>query len=112
MCDTGRRQGHKNEIVLPKPLHEIGGVPMLEHLLNAVGKTGVGKTVLVLGYGAEQVRKIVFRNAGAVIQTEQLGSGHAYNARGRHSRILTATYFFFIPIHMLTDETLKKLVAR
>ncbi len=84
---------------------------MLEHLLNAVGKTGVGKTVLVLGYGAEQVRKR-FPQCAAVIQTEQLGSGHAIQcARSAFKNFDGDILLLYSDTPMLTDETLKKLVA-
>ncbi|MCA0900132.1 MULTISPECIES: bifunctional UDP-N-acetylglucosamine diphosphorylase/glucosamine-1-phosphate N-acetyltransferase GlmU [Microbulbifer] len=63
---------------LPKVLHPIGGVPMLERVINAAKGLGdVGITV-VIGHGADLVReRCADSGVQFVEQTEQLGTGHA-----------------------------------
>jgi bifunctional UDP-N-acetylglucosamine pyrophosphorylase / glucosamine-1-phosphate N-acetyltransferase len=62
-----------------KPMHEICGMPMLEHVLRACWSAGVERAAVVVGHGKEEIfdyfgkdRRIVW-----VEQTEQLGTGHA-----------------------------------
>ncbi len=66
---------------LPKVLHQVGGEPMLFHVLRQVAALGVPpeRTVIVIGYGAAQVREAL-AGRGAYLfaeQTEQLGTAHA-----------------------------------
>ncbi len=60
-----------------KVLHEIGGKPMIEHLLDEVDRLNPERVVVVVGEAREQVQA---RLAGRVLyaaQDEQLGTGHA-----------------------------------
>lgn len=63
----------------PKPMHEVCGRPMLEHVLRACYGAGVDRVCIVVGHGKDEViaafandRRITW-----VEQTEQLGTGHA-----------------------------------
>jgi bifunctional UDP-N-acetylglucosamine pyrophosphorylase/glucosamine-1-phosphate N-acetyltransferase len=63
----------------PKVLHEIGGKPLLAHVIAAAGKVVAPADIfVVVGHQAERVKAAV---AGAgvhfVEQAEQLGTGHA-----------------------------------
>jgi bifunctional UDP-N-acetylglucosamine pyrophosphorylase/glucosamine-1-phosphate N-acetyltransferase len=64
---------------IPKVLHEVCGRPMLAYVLDACRQVAVGKIYVVVGYGAEQVKKR-FGDAEDVIwirQPEQKGTAHA-----------------------------------
>lgn len=64
----------------PKVLHPIAGVPMVFHAMRAASALHPERSVVVAGYGAEQVSKAVENhapNAEIVIQKEQLGTAHA-----------------------------------
>ncbi len=65
---------------LPKVLHPIAGAPMLAHAMASVSTLDPSRVVVVAGHGAEEVTRAVSDiNAAAqvVLQTEQLGTGHA-----------------------------------
>ncbi|MBM7855204.1 bifunctional UDP-N-acetylglucosamine pyrophosphorylase/glucosamine-1-phosphate N-acetyltransferase [Desulfohalotomaculum tongense] len=70
-------KGTRMKSKLPKVLHQVGGKPMLGHVLDAVVKAGAEKTVVVAGYGAEQVESFVGNRAQVVYQEQQLGTAHA-----------------------------------
>lgn len=62
-----------------KVLHEVCGRPMLAYVLDACRQAGVKKLYIVVGYGAEQVKKR-FADASDitwVMQNEQKGTAHA-----------------------------------
>ncbi|UCH45893.1 MAG: NTP transferase domain-containing protein, partial [Nitrospiraceae bacterium] len=49
--------GKRMKSVAPKVLHEVLGVPMLQHVLDAVSPLKAQKTIVVVGNKAEQVKK-------------------------------------------------------
>lgn len=62
----------------PKVLHEIGGKPILAHVIDAAKAMQPNKIIVIYGFGGEQV-KAAFdgENIEWVEQKEQLGTGHA-----------------------------------
>ena len=74
-------KGTRMRSPLPKVLHSFLGQPLLHHVMDAAGGAGASHTVVVVGYGAEDVRTAVESSgrwsASFAIQTEQLGTGHA-----------------------------------
>lgn len=63
---------------LPKVLHEIGGRPLLDHVLAAVREVGMDRIVVVVGHQAERVRRtFAADDLEFVLQEPQLGTGHA-----------------------------------
>lgn len=72
---------------LPKVLHRVCGLTMLEHVLRAVEPLNPSKIVVVVGHGAELVRSEIDRisktprfantKIETVHQAEQRGTGHA-----------------------------------
>jgi bifunctional UDP-N-acetylglucosamine pyrophosphorylase/glucosamine-1-phosphate N-acetyltransferase len=63
----------------PKVLHEIGGKPLLAHVIHAASKIVAPSDIfVVIGHQAEKVRAAVASSGvGFVEQVEQLGTGHA-----------------------------------
>ncbi len=63
----------------PKVLHEIGGKPLLAHVIAAASHSATpGDIFVVIGHQADKVRDAVASTGVRFIeQTEQLGTGHA-----------------------------------
>jgi bifunctional UDP-N-acetylglucosamine pyrophosphorylase/glucosamine-1-phosphate N-acetyltransferase len=62
---------------IPKVLHPLRGLPLIEHALRiTMQATGV-RPVMVVGHDADAVRAVVGERADYVVQAEQLGTGHA-----------------------------------
>lgn len=66
----------------PKVLHEIGGRPMLSHVIRSALELEPDKIHIVVGYGADQVATKIedeFSDVPVnwVTQSQQLGTGHA-----------------------------------
>src|SRR3712207_1240921 len=73
-------QGTRMRSATPKVLHTLGGRSMLGHVLAAAAPLAAGTTVVVVGSGRDQVEAHladIAPGALAVVQEEQLGSGHA-----------------------------------
>jgi len=73
-------KGTRMKSALPKVLHKLAGVSLLQHVLKAAAETGADRTVVITGHGAEQVEhtaKATLADARFVRQEPQLGTGHA-----------------------------------
>src|SRR5262245_47288257 len=72
-------KGTRMKSALPKVLHEVAGVPMIEYVLDTADELGPSSTTLVVGYGADQVRTLLASRARLrfCVQEPQLGTAHA-----------------------------------
>ncbi|MEP1766407.1 MAG: bifunctional UDP-N-acetylglucosamine diphosphorylase/glucosamine-1-phosphate N-acetyltransferase GlmU [Sulfitobacter sp.] len=73
-------KGTRMNSELPKVLHPIAGDPMLIHAMAAGATLDPQHTIVVAGHGAETVTAAATahdEDAQVVVQTEQLGTGHA-----------------------------------
>lgn len=76
-------QGTRMKSSLPKVLHEIGGRPMLGHVLQTAQALGAAACHIVVGHGADAIRTWVGnadvggRPLRLALQAEQRGTAHA-----------------------------------
>jgi bifunctional UDP-N-acetylglucosamine pyrophosphorylase/glucosamine-1-phosphate N-acetyltransferase len=70
-------QGTRMRSQLNKVLHEVGGLPLLEHVLRTLSGLPLAATVVVTGYQSELVAALVGQRATLVFQPEVLGTGDA-----------------------------------
>jgi bifunctional UDP-N-acetylglucosamine pyrophosphorylase / glucosamine-1-phosphate N-acetyltransferase len=78
-------QGKRMHSSLPKVLHEIGGKPLIFHIISHVRSVSPQASVaVVVGHGREQVEKAIKEEASFsslkisfIHQSEQKGTGHA-----------------------------------
>jgi bifunctional UDP-N-acetylglucosamine pyrophosphorylase/glucosamine-1-phosphate N-acetyltransferase len=77
-------EGKRFRSALPKPLHPLAGRPLVWHVLAAAAPLKAGRTVVVVGNGADQVREAVEGfDLGPVrfaVQASQRGTGDALAA--------------------------------
>jgi bifunctional UDP-N-acetylglucosamine pyrophosphorylase/glucosamine-1-phosphate N-acetyltransferase len=63
---------------MPKVVHHVAGIPMIKHVVNAVGQAGIEKIILVVGQQHQQIKDLFTdRHLHYAVQAEQLGTGHA-----------------------------------
>ena len=60
-----------------KVLHEVGGRPMIEHLLGALNDLAPSRTVVIVGEAREQLHEQLDGRVDFAVQDPQLGTGHA-----------------------------------
>ncbi|MBZ9854816.1 bifunctional UDP-N-acetylglucosamine diphosphorylase/glucosamine-1-phosphate N-acetyltransferase GlmU [Mesorhizobium sp. CA13] len=73
-------EGTRMKSALPKVLHQIAGLPMVAHVVKAAEAAGAGDLALVIGHGAEEMRKAAQKfapKAEAFVQEKRLGTAHA-----------------------------------
>jgi len=106
-------QGTRMQSDLPKALHPLAGRPLVSHALETARMLTQAKPTLVVGPGADAVRKAVGERAAFVEQSQRRGTGHALlqarEALQGQSDLVVVTY---ADMPLLTVETLRRMVER
>ncbi|MBE7534148.1 MAG: bifunctional UDP-N-acetylglucosamine diphosphorylase/glucosamine-1-phosphate N-acetyltransferase GlmU [Anaerolineales bacterium] len=104
-------QGTRMKSDLPKVLHPLCGKPMVWHVLEALKQAATETPVVVIGHGADEVKKYLGDSAHCVLQEPQLGTGHA--AMQAESLLKNKTDFIIVTyadMPLLRGETFARLV--
>jgi bifunctional UDP-N-acetylglucosamine pyrophosphorylase/glucosamine-1-phosphate N-acetyltransferase len=107
-------QGTRMGSDLAKVLHPMAGQPLLAHVLAALDRLGVGRTLVVIGHQADRVRA-TFAAADVewVLQPEQRGTGHAVLMAGPALEEFEGTLLVVCgDTPLLRASTLETLLAR
>jgi bifunctional UDP-N-acetylglucosamine pyrophosphorylase/glucosamine-1-phosphate N-acetyltransferase len=106
-------KGTRMKSAVPKVLHPVCGLPLIEHVLRTADALRPTSTVVVVGYGADLVRARLSsrRELSLVVQEPQLGTGHALlqtekPLAGRRGTLLVLTG----DVPLLRPETLERLL--
>lgn len=70
-------KGTRMKSDLPKVLHKVAGISMVEHVFRSVSAISPEKIVTVVGHKADMVTSLLAHQTELVRQSEQLGTGHA-----------------------------------
>lgn len=106
-------QGKRMKSDLPKALHPLLGKPLAWYALEAAKQVVHSTPVMVIGYGADQVRQVLGDQADYVQQEMQLGTGHAVmQAESRLAGKCDLILVTYIDMPLLTAGTLGKLVEQ
>ena len=105
-------KGTRMRSKLPKVLHRLAGKPMVWHALEAVRGLTDLSPVLVVGYKAEEIRGAMGTSCQYVLQSEQLGTGHAVGCvrpmlEGKADTVLVT----FGDMPLLRKESLEQLIV-
>ena len=106
-------QGTRMLSELPKVLHPVNNKPLILYSIQAAGAAGSNQPVVIIGNGAEAVKKTVGDGARFVLQAERLGTAHAVmvaesELKGQGDLVLVIAG----DMPLLTEGTLKQLVQR
>ncbi len=70
-------KGTRMKSDLPKCLHMVCGLPMIEHVVRAMREAGIARPIVVIGHGGEAIKYFLGDSCDYASQNEQLGTGHA-----------------------------------
>jgi bifunctional UDP-N-acetylglucosamine pyrophosphorylase / glucosamine-1-phosphate N-acetyltransferase len=108
-------KGTRMHSTLPKVLHKVCGLPLIEHVLRTADGISPRSTTVVVGHRSDMLRSALSRhpNLSFVVQEPQLGTGHAVLqtadalAGARGTLILLSG-----DVPLLTKKTLDALVLQ
>ena len=106
-------KGTRMKSNLPKVLHEILGKALVGYVLDSV-KHITDENFVIVGHHAEEVEKYVishYENAKTVLQSPQLGTGHAVSMVCPMLEIYSGQVLILCgDTPLITEDTLKKFV--
>jgi bifunctional UDP-N-acetylglucosamine pyrophosphorylase/glucosamine-1-phosphate N-acetyltransferase len=105
-------RGKRMNSRIPKVLHETLGKPMLQHVIDAVKKLKPSRSVVVIGNGAEEVRKQINDNKlSFVLQKNLLGTANALSIAQKE--LVSGTVLVLNgDCPLITSKTLKTLLTK
>jgi len=95
----------------PKVLHEIGGKPLLAHVVAAASQVAPAKSIFaIIGHEAEKVRvALESTGIGFVLQREQRGTGHAMMVAQEALRDFQHVLVLSGDVPLITAETIARV---
>ncbi len=104
-------QGTRMKSALPKVLHDLGGRPLLQHVIDTARRLDPTRIVVVYGHGGEQVtRAIPGDDLIWAEQAQQLGTGHALDQALPHLGELDRVLVLYGDVPLIAEETLRRLI--
>ena len=104
-------KGTRMQSRLPKVLHKIAGQPLLSHVLTAAKTVNDAKSIVVTGFGGDQVEKTIGKQADAfVTQPDQLGTGHAVQCALPHIRENSKVLILYGDVPLIAPKTIAKML--
>lgn len=96
---------------LPKVLHEIGGISMLERVIHTAQSLNPDSISVVIGHGKELVRQRIQANVHWVEQDQQLGTGHAVKMALPNLADSGRTLILYGDVPLIDQQTLADLLS-
>jgi bifunctional UDP-N-acetylglucosamine pyrophosphorylase / glucosamine-1-phosphate N-acetyltransferase len=105
-------QGTRMKSDMPKVLHKVAGLPLLEHVIRTSLTLEPVAIHVVVGHGGEQVRSALSHiDLNWVVQEEQLGTGHAVLQAVPALAEDSVVLILYGDVPLTEAETLRELVA-
>jgi bifunctional UDP-N-acetylglucosamine pyrophosphorylase/glucosamine-1-phosphate N-acetyltransferase len=106
-------KGTRMKSAVHKVLHPIAGRAMIEHLLAALDELAPARTVVVVGDGRDQLEAQLRERAELVVQSPQLGTGHAVQqAEGALADFDGDVLVLFGDVPFVRAATMRAMVER
>jgi bifunctional UDP-N-acetylglucosamine pyrophosphorylase/glucosamine-1-phosphate N-acetyltransferase len=106
-------KGTRMKSSLPKVLHPISGVPLIEITLEALDRAGFHDQWVVIGFGRKLLEAQLKGRVKLITQEPQLGTGHAVLVAERALKGYTGNILVLAgDVPLIRPETLKKLLAK
>ena len=95
---------------LPKVLHQIGGSPLVQHVINTAQSLEPASIQVVIGHGKDQVQAQIQSDVSWVVQDQQLGTGHAVKCALPNLPKDGKTLILYGDVPLTDTETLQQLL--
>lgn len=105
-------QGTRMHSAMPKVLHRIAHLPLLEHVYRLAVSLGSDKTTIIYGHGGDQVQaQLSHLKVDWVEQRERLGTGHAVQQMADRIGSDATVLILYGDVPLLKKNTVQDLLA-
>jgi len=105
-------QGKRMKSALPKVMHKLAGMPMLEHVYKRSLELGADDIHIVYGHGGEHLHDYCSDfNVEWILQDEQLGTAHAVQQASPHIDDDHIVLILYGDVPLIKSNTLKALMG-
>ena len=106
-------QGTRMKSSLPKVMHRIAGMPMLEHVYRRSLELGANDIHIVYGHGGEHLHEYCSDfKVNWVLQQAQLGTAHAVQQASPKVNADSIALVLYGDVPLIKSETLKALISK
>ena len=106
-------QGTRMKSALPKVLHPLAGMPLLQHVINTAKNLSPEILNVVYGHGGEKVMQTIDdAEINWIHQVEQLGTGHAVAQATDHFEDGQVVLVLYGDVPLIRMDTLADLLNR
>ena len=103
--------GTRMRSIKPKVLHELAGLPMVEHVFNTGKTLGAKQVQIVYGHGGDLLKeKCQHFNVDWALQDQQLGTAHAVRQASPNIDDNDVALILYGDVPLIKPETLDALV--
>jgi bifunctional UDP-N-acetylglucosamine pyrophosphorylase/glucosamine-1-phosphate N-acetyltransferase len=104
-------QGTRMKSALPKVMHKLAGIPMLEHVYNRSLELAAEDIHIVYGHGGEHLHEYCSEfDVEWVLQDKQLGTAHAVEQASPHIEDDHVVLILYGDVPLIKANTLKTLI--
>ena len=105
--------GTRMRSLKPKVLHELAGLPMVEHVYNTSMKLGAKQVQVVYGHGGDLLKqKCSHFDVEWALQADQLGTAHAVQQASPNINNDDVALILYGDVPLIKSETLDALVKQ
>ncbi len=104
-------KGTRMRSAMPKVLHKIAGIPMVSHVIARANSVANAKTIVVTGFGAQQIEDTLGADASCYVeQSQQLGTAHAVQAALPQIRDNSRVLVLYGDVPLISSCTIQKML--
>ena len=105
-------QGTRMHSAMPKVLHRIAHLPLLEHVYRLAVSLGADKSTIIYGHGGDQVQaQLAHLEVDWVEQLERLGTGHAVQQMADQIDSAATVLILYGDVPLLKKNTVQGLLS-
>lgn len=105
--------GTRMRSLKPKVLHELAGLPMVEHVFSTSNKLSANQVQVVYGHGGDLLKEQCQHfNVEWVLQKEQLGTAHAVQQASDNIGDEDTALILYGDVPLIKSDTLDTLVKK
>ncbi len=98
---------------IPKVLHQLGGLPLIQHVLDTTASLSADAVQVVIGHEADALRQALEgQPVRIVLQEKQLGTGHAVQQALSDMLPGATALILYGDVPLIKGQTLRKLLDR